>query len=283
MNWMLGNFVIFLALVIGDLSSNTLPKLVIKIPTRERPRIFFACLDRYYELLSNRNRVFFLITCDTDDLSMNCAAVRSRLAGYSGLSVVYGPRVSKIEAYNRDIGCVEDFDLLLLASDDTWPLVKGYDDIIIQAVLKRAPDFDCVVKFGDGRSKSYLNPFPVFGKKFYQRFGYFYQPDYKSLFCDLELTYVSKLLGKELAIEQDLIRHDHPLCNGIPCDDLFRKNLSFQEVDRNLFVRRAAKRFELAVVDEEQWNWVKSELEKWDLITPELKTNLWRINGKSGT
>ena len=47
------------------------PKLLIKAPTRARPDKFKEVFTMYVEYLSNNYPVKFVITCDTDDETMN--------------------------------------------------------------------------------------------------------------------------------------------------------------------------------------------------------------------
>lgn len=238
------------------------PLLVIKIPTRERPERFFKCLDRYYELLSKKNPYFFLVSCDSDDLSMNCESVKKRLSGYEHLFVFWDKRGSKIDAYNRDFEKVPNFDAVLLASDDTWPLVYGYDEIILSMMMERSSDFDCVLKFGDGNDHSEhpdINTLPVVGCKYYKRFGYLYNPSYTAYFCDLELTYVSRLLDKEVVCPKALVRHDHPVFKRTGWDALYQVYFPFYQIDYGVFKGRFLKKFCLDAVEDSSWRLVEKE------------------------
>lgn len=242
------------------------PRLLIKMPTRERAQRFFSCLNQYYSLLSKKYPCHFLISCDVDDESMNCAAVRKRLSGYPNLTVVFGQSISKIDAYNRDLNNMDDYDMILVTSDDAVPVVFGYDQVIIETMVAKFPDFDGVLKFDDGISHgSILNALPVVGKRFYKRFGYLYQPSYKSFFCDLELTLVSKLLKKEMVINAVLIRHDNPMCGASPFDDLYKRNYRFDQADHKIFVERAAHKFFLSDISDKDYAWVRDSLKTWHL------------------
>lgn len=237
----------------------TSPTLLIKIPTRERSQQFFTNLDRYYALLSQKYPYHFLITCDEDDKNMNCGEVRKKFENYQNLTVIYGKSISKIDAYNRDLDKIDNYDLILATSDDAIPVVYGYDQIIIEAMQKKFPDFDGVIKFNDGHQKT-LNTLPVIGIKFYKRFNYIYYPTYKSIYPDLELTLVSKLLKKELVIDQVLIRHDHPIWKTAFYDNLYRKNDKFNAADRQIFVKRAKNNFYLPNLEPQEENFLRNFL-----------------------
>lgn len=217
--------------------------LLIKFPTRGRTDKFFTVLDRYYELLEDPEKTKFIISCDTDDEQMNTLEVKARLATYKNLQVFFGDNHSKIQAVNADISADIDFDVLLLASDDMIPQVKGYDNIIRKHLFYYFPDTDGVLWYNDGYQEDRLNTLCILGKKYYNRFGYIYHPDYKSLWCDNEFMQVSKLLNKYQYFNQVIIAHEHPATNLIENDRLYLKNDAHYDVDRVVFERHQRQNF----------------------------------------
>lgn len=220
------------------------PKLLIKIPTRQRPDQFFRVLDMYYAALSGKIPYSFLISCDIDDKTMNNPDVIARLSTYKNLFCYFNYNKSKVEAYNADMDNHMDFDLLLVTSDDTKPM-QNYDEIIAEVMVNRFPDFDGVLNFNDGHQKQNLNTLPVIGKNFYLRFGYIYHPVYKAYYCDEELTLVSKWLGKEVYDSRVIILHVHPDWNLASFDDLYMHNAKFESVDHGIFLTRKQSNFYL--------------------------------------
>jgi len=187
------------------MSSNL--KLLIKFPTRGRPSKFFRVLDLYYQNLTGTNYEF-VISCDHDDEHMNNDVVRQHFTRYPNLTVCYGNNNSKIEAVNADVGDRE-FDILLQASDDMIPEIMGYDQIICNQMERCYPDTDGILWFFDGWRKD-LNTLCILGKKYYDRFGYIYYPEYKSFWCDSEFTDIGNILERQTFISQVIIRHLHP-------------------------------------------------------------------------
>lgn len=220
--------------------------ILVKIPTRQRPERFFSCLDLYYAKLSGKHSVKFLISCDSDDVTMNNADVISHLKLYKNLKVFYGHSSSKIDAYNRDIQDADEFDIVILTSDDTIPVMNCYDDIIAREMSKNFPDFDGVLRFNDGVTpmSSPLNTLPIIGYRFFKRLGHLYHPDYKAFFCDLELSLLTRCTGKEAVVDITLFKHDHPIKSGT-FDELYKKNAVHWEYDKSKFKERANRRFDL--------------------------------------
>lgn len=222
-----------------------MPRLLIKIPTRSRPEQFFKYLDIYYQQLSRRIPVTFLISCDDDDISMNNKAVKEKLAQYSDLFFYFAPRTTKVDAYNRDLDKHPDWDILLAASDDAKPEIKGYDLILASLMIMHFPDYDGVINFFDGFQKENLNTFPVIGKKYFNRFGYIYYPKYKGFYCDTEFTAISKKLGKEFYYPFLVLKHYNPWWKNGPDDALYHENGKSAHDDERLYNDRTKKNFDI--------------------------------------
>jgi hypothetical protein len=101
------------------------------------------------------------------------------------------------------------------------PIVKGYDNIIRNNMKTHYPDTDGVLWFNDGYQGQNLNTLCILGRKYYQRFGYIYCPEYKSLWCDNEFMDQANLLGRQIYFHETIIKHEHPANNrGIYKDRL---------------------------------------------------------------
>jgi hypothetical protein len=221
-------------------------KLLIKFPIRERKEKFLSTLDKYYSLLEDKENTFFLITIDEDDDILNNDELLDYIEDkYDNIEIFIGNNNSKIEAINADIKDSEwIWDIVLLASDDMIPQVKGYDNIIRDNMEKYYSDTDGVLWFFDGNRKD-LNTLCILGKKYYDRFGYIYHPGYKSFYCDDEFTQVANKLKKQTFINQCIIKHEHP---DIPqyrnkMDELYKVNSKFYPHDAKFFQLRQKNNF----------------------------------------
>jgi len=226
-------------------------RLVIKFPTRNRPEKFKSVFTRYLTFLSGRNDVRFIITMDEDDPTMNNPEMQQWLstrAQNAQIECFYGNSKSKIEACNANLEGV-DGDVLLLASDDMMPVQMGYDDIIFSAFQHTFPDFDGAIKFWDGLrpKEDPLMTLTVMGFPLYKQFGYIYNPEYKSLYCDDEQTRVCMGLGKLRRCDICIIQHQW---TNEPFDTLHARNENAEMygVDGETFKRRAANKFDMEVM-----------------------------------
>tara|TARA_R110000765_G_scaffold279134_1_gene376791 strand:- start:8993 stop:9520 length:528 start_codon:yes stop_codon:yes gene_type:complete len=170
--------------------------------------------------------------------------VKDVVSQYDNVTLLYGDNKSKIQAINNDMGDI-DFDIVLLASDDMIPQIKGYDTIIKNKMEEFYPDTDGVLWFDDGNRGDGLNTLCILGKKYYDRFGYIYHPEYKSLWCDNEFMDVSKKLNKVKYINQVIIKHEHPDCGYGDRDVIHKENYVNDSHDRDVYNKRKKINFNL--------------------------------------
>ena len=217
--------------------------LIIKFPTRGRADKFLNVLNRYIEFMDDKSTKI-IVSCDNDDETMKQGYVMDELSSMENVTVVFGDSKTKIEACNADMEDV-DFDIVLLASDDMVPQVRGYDTIIKESMKDYFPNTDGVLWFNDGYQSRAMNTICILGKKYYDRFSYIYHPDYISLWCDNEFTVVANMLGRQKYFEQVIIQHQHPAAGFGENDNLYNENDKYNNADMSTFMRRQQNRFGL--------------------------------------
>lgn len=212
-----------------------------KVTSRERPEILLETVKQYIEKASDVKNMVWLFSFDEDDKTLTPDfhnKLTDLIQGEKSLGVTVKSE-SKIHAINRDINnqfFKSDWDILLNISDDQRPIVQGYDDIIRKAMRE---DLDASLWFSDGQPR--VNTQEIIGRVYYQRFGYIYHPDYKSLFADNEATEAAKILGKQIRSGQQIVRHLHHAWNQpgcLPNDALYERNQKFWDEDQATFNRR---------------------------------------------
>lgn len=222
-------------------------KILIQFPTKGRTEKFFNTLDRYYSLISDIDNVMFHIVIDHFDYSMNNSTTLNKLASYKNLDVsAMISEPTKIKACNYKIDRFSNFDILLLASDDMIPQIKGFDDIIRFNIMSFCPSLDGVLWFYDGYQDR-ICTLSIMGKKYYDRFKYIYHPSYASMCCDDEFTDVAKKLNRMFKINECIIKHEHPLNNKeIPTDETYISNGDGAS-DKEIYEKRRLINFGLNV------------------------------------
>jgi hypothetical protein len=218
-------------------------KLLIKFPTRNRPEKFINSLNKYIDFLEDKSTQI-VVSCDVDDLTMQTQHVRNQMAEHENVEVIYSNNKSKIEAVNSNLD-LYDFDILLLASDDMIPEIKGFDQIIIEKMKIHYPDTDGVLWFNDGYQEDKLNTLCILGKKYFDRFNYIYNPNYLSVWCDNEFMEVANILKKQTYFNEVIIRHEHPDWGFGNQDEIHMLNSNNEMHDRLLFYKRKEVNFNL--------------------------------------
>jgi hypothetical protein len=201
--------------------------------------------------LSGRHDVRFVVSMDADDATMNNDAMREWFETRkrnADIKYCYGHSKSKIEACNADMEG-EYGDVLMLASDDMNPQQMSYDEVVFKCFEQAFPDFSGAIKFWDGLrpKEDPLMTLTVMGFPLYKQFGYIYNPEYKSLYCDNEQTEVCHRLGKLAIAPYCIIRHEW---TNEPFDTLHARNENkdMYDVDSKTFEARKAKNFDMEVM-----------------------------------
>jgi hypothetical protein len=222
-------------------------KILIKFPTRGRPEKFFNVLEKYINMADDIKNIAFVISLDNDDLTMCNKNIIDKLEEYNKnikFAYFFGESKTKMQAINADVDKVNGWDILLLASDDMIPIIKGYDSIIRNDMNNNFKDTDGVLWYNDGGQND-INTLCILGKKYYERFNYIYNPEYISLWCDNEFTDVSLKLKKCYRSDKIIIEHQHPAWQKSEFDELYMRNESYFNLDKQTYERRSSNNFDL--------------------------------------
>lgn len=189
-------------------------KILIKYATKGRPERFFGGMDSIYNLCEMPEHLRVLVTADIDDPNMFNDMVKERVEKYKNAKIIYGTSKGKINAINRDMDILpngfEDWDILVNFSDDQRFVMPRWDMYLRVHFNSLAPDMDGYLSFLDPDTKGALTTTAIIGRKYYERFGFIYDPIFDSLFCDNMADDAAKALGKYHFIALELIHHYNP-------------------------------------------------------------------------
>ena len=222
-------------------------RILLKCPTRSRPQKVMTTLRKYIQLARNRDQIGIAISCDEDDTSMRQQSVqnelRSMLGNVAWSQIFFSPNKSKIEACNANMGEIDyPWDIVVLVSDDMIPQIEGWDGVIRNHMLAYFPDTDGILWFNDGCQGEKLNTLCIYGRKmFSETLKYIYRPEYKSFYCDTELTDRCRtdLAPRCRYVSHCIIRHEHPGTGYAQnMDLLYAKNQSYWSTDLHTYIHR---------------------------------------------
>lgn len=205
-------------------------KILVKIPTRTRPHRFIQVLKEYVATEKDPENIQYLISVDEDDETMNDSGMSSIIAEIIGRErLIYLVDISKnkIDAINRDIKKVDDWDILVNGADDMVPIVKGWDEIIREKFNEMVPiDKPMCLHFSDGTQPK-LCTMAIMNRAAYELNGWIYHPSYISLWCDQEYTDFWNQGHRMIRIQRILFEHRHPATRSHkrhPMDSLYKRN-----------------------------------------------------------
>lgn len=148
-------------------------------------------------------------------------------------------------------------DIIIVISDDFEP-IKNWDLEILKVVEGKQ---DWILKTQDG-IQNWIITLPIMDRAYYNRFGYIYNPEYKHMFCDTEITCVADLTGRK--IESNLVfKHNHYSVAG-ERDKTAEKADATWNQGEEVFLRRMKNNFDLIhppgrITDPTYLNWAKSK------------------------
>lgn len=191
-------------------------------PSRGRPDKSFATMQKW---IKNADKVRPIIaSIDFDDpflpryqsaYQMNCVVSKNR---------------SCVDAINN-AAKLSPGNIFLVVSDDT-DCFPGWDTALLKAVEGKS---DYLLKCEDG-IQDYIVTMTVMDRKYYERDGYIYHPDFKHQFADTYLTCVADIRGR--LIKSNLkFPHNHYSVTKETPDDLHKRNDETWREGQKTFVK----------------------------------------------
>lgn len=232
-------------------------RILLKCPTRSRPQKVTQTLQKYISLASKRNLIGVALSCDEDDTSMTRKSTQSEISAIlspiAWYRIFYSPNKTKIEACNANMNEIDyPWDIVVLVSDDMIPQISGWDEVIRTHMNAYFPDTDGILWFNDGYQGDKLNTLSIYGRKMYECLGNMYEPQYKSLFCDTELTdrcRTGDLASRCRYVPYCIIRHEHPGTGYAQnMDTLYAANQRYWSKDMYTYISRKSYPYDWSVL-----------------------------------
>lgn len=165
-------------------------------------------------------------------------------------TVIRNDNKSAIEAINN-AAKVATGDILVVISDD-FDCFAAWDKYLIKYLDGKS---DFCAKTDDGLQPTLIT-MPIMDRVYYERYGYIYEPSYRHMFADQELTSVAIMTGKYIKLPL-LFPHNHYTTGKTPKDSINIRNDSTWVQGERLFNERLKTNFgiENPVVPYESIKW----------------------------
>ena len=219
-------------------------RILFKLTTRGRPDKARKAIHNILDNVLDSN-FLILVTCDVNDGTMN-----EFYFPHQKVLIHHGNSNNKVHAFNRSIHLIKDWDILVATSDDMQFQTRGFDNVIRESCVTEVCSMNWyghLVHFNDGNQKSNVCTLSIIGRGYYDLDKYVYNPEYESLWCDVEATEVAKERGNYKYMGDDLVifRHLHPAWGLAPYDEQYQIQDSPQQSvkDKATYERRKANGF----------------------------------------
>lgn len=231
-------------------------------PSRSRPELAKKVYDEWMGKAANPDEIEYILSLDNSDPQLKSYLFNSFSDIYfsNRLSFTVNENGSAIEAINV-AATLATGDLLVVVSDD-FGCPQNWDVDLLNAVKGRE---DFIVKTWDGL-QPWLITLPILDRKYYERFGFVYNPAFKHLFCDTLMTVQGDLLGKTIKSDLHFPHKHHTQKGGIPKDEVSKKNDATWSQGESVFLQAAKDGFWLDpnqvighIRDENMRKWLKQK------------------------
>jgi len=195
-------------------------QILYKFASRSRPQKFKEAMKSILDNHSRPDLARFMFTFDDNDPKKEeYNNVLTELAEqYPTLNYhcTFGESNSKIHAINRNLDLANsqfpEWKILVCMSDDMVFFRQGFDNIIREDFDKHFPDGDGFLHYNDGYQKANCCTLSIVDRKYFNRDGWIYNPNYVGLWCDVEATETAYMRGryKYVGDYKVLFSHVHP-------------------------------------------------------------------------
>jgi len=202
-------------------------------PSRSRPDKAFTA----YSLWKSRAGmdVEYILSIDNDDPEKENY---ENLFG-NAVTIICNDNLSCVDAINK--GAEKCTGNIIIVVSDDFDCPNGWAVELLDHLEGKE---DYIVKVHDGHQPVIIT-LSIMDRKYYERFGYIYYPEYRHQFVDTEQTAVAHLLGKVIELPMTF-PHLHPAWdNSIKVDELYKRNNATWRQGERLYRSRIKSNFGL--------------------------------------
>lgn len=213
-------------------------------PSRSRPQMAFDNYRNWMSKVSGENQIEHILSLDIDEPNYN-----EYLTLFDGRTKIirFNPSDGYVVGATNEGAKYSTGNILIYLSDD-FDCPQDWDKLILKALDTSKPQLlkvdDCLQGFGVA-----VLTIPIMTRTFYDTYGYFFYPEYKSMFCDEDLYHVAKNTGAMVFAEYLKFPHKHPSNPNQELrsnnDHTYNRSSNMWEQGKAIFNKRKAINFNL--------------------------------------
>ena len=224
-------------------------EIILLHPSRGRAIQARKTIDFWIERATGLHEITHILSVDSDDPQLELYRKLSQASDRFFTSVlIENQNKSVVEATNKAARYADEAHILIYLSDD-FQCPQNWDELIRAKYLeyhhKMGDKFlikvdDCLQKF-----EVDVLTIPIMTYQLYIKLGYFWHPEYKSMFVDQDL-YHTCLNNNWLALAPELkFPHLHYSNGKAPMDETYKNSSAHWDSGKKLYHARRAQRFPL--------------------------------------
>lgn len=213
-------------------------KITLLHPSRGRSEKAKSTYDYWINNSSGKNVIEHIVSIDRND------PARMRYYSFPSSSIITCNENNSVVDATNAAAKLSTGDILIYLSDD-FKCPKDWDELIIK--IFEGIEFPLLVKADDCLQKFHVGvlTIPIMNRLLYNKLGYFWHPEYRSMFVDEDLYWTCRNNGWMVLAEELKFPHEHP-CNGkAPNDETYKRSAANWNQGKALFAKRKQLNFPL--------------------------------------
>lgn len=218
-------------------------KISILHPSRGRPQKAFDTAKEWIEKIGDGVNWEYIQSIDFDDPKKDQYKELCNDFDWVDRICLYAANTSVVEATNR-AAKRSNGDILVYLSDD----FKCPDDWGVKVIKEfENENRPLLVKVNDCLQKFHIPvlTIPIMNRSLYTKLGYFWHPEYKSMFVDEDLYWTCFKMGAIKMCEHLKFPHEHPANGKAQNDDTYIRSSANWDQGKTTFSKRKLAGFPL--------------------------------------
>lgn len=224
-------------------------KITLLHPSRGRAAQAQETRDNWLRKSSKQHQIEHILGIDSDD--PQAQQYRLLFDNDPQTMLVAADTRTVVEATNNIAGYADGSILVYLSDDFACP--RNWDQLIINSVKRLVPGIQVMVSEMPPwllKVNDMLQPIgkdvltiPIMSTTLYHKLGYFWHPEYRSMFVDQDLFYTVKNMGHLYADESLKFEHMHCSAGKSKNDETYQRSSANWDQGQKLYHRRKAQNF----------------------------------------
>ena len=213
-------------------------------PSRGRHNKAYDTFTTWLHRSSGLHKIEHILSVDSDDTQLNWYV--ALFASSPRTTILISPNENVVQATN--IAAKESTGDLLMYMSDDFMCPYNWDRSLIEVYEKnREYGYPCLIKVDDGLQKFDVPvlTIPIMDRCLYEALGYFWRPEYASMFVDEDLFQTCKKHNWIVNAPELVFEHQHCSVGKAVRDETYIRSEANWDSGKAIYERRKAEGFPL--------------------------------------